>query len=104
MHARVTSVDIQQGKIEEAIRTYREEVLPATAQQPGYLSAILFVDRDTRRAISITIWESEDDLASGEVSTYYIEQLRKMAAFFAAMPLRETFEVPIFDTGGVSAR
>jgi heme-degrading monooxygenase HmoA len=101
MHARVTSVDIQQGKIEDAIRTYQDKVLPATANQPGYLSAILFIDRDTRRAISITIWQSEDDLTSGEVSTYYIEQLRKMANFFAGMPLRETFEVSLFDTSGI---
>ncbi len=101
MYARVTSVDIQQGKIEDAIRTYQEQVLPATAQQPGYVSAILFIDRDTRRALSITVWQSEDDMSAGEVSTYYIEQLRKMAAFFAAMPLRETFEVPVFDSSGV---
>jgi len=102
MYARVTSVDIQQGKVEQAIRTYQGEVLPATAQQPGYRSAILFIDRDTLKAISITIWQTEDDMSAGDVSTYYIEQLRKMAAFFAGMPQRETYEVPVFDTiGGI---
>lgn len=104
MYARVTSVDIQQGKIEQAVKTYQEDVLPATAQQPGYRSAILFVDRDTLKAISITIWQSEDDMTSGEVSTYYIEQLRKMAAYFAGMPVRETYEVPVFDTSGEVSR
>jgi heme-degrading monooxygenase HmoA len=101
MHARITSVDIQQGKINEAIRTYQEVVLKATAQEPGYRGAILFIDRDTHRAISITIWDSEDEMTAGEISTYYIEQLRKMAAYFAAMPVRESFEVAVFDTSGM---
>jgi heme-degrading monooxygenase HmoA len=101
MHARITSVDIQQGKINEAIRTYRDVVLTATREQPGYRSAILFIDRDTHRAISITIWDSEDAMTSGEISTYYIEQLRKMAAFFAAMPVRESYEVSVFDASGM---
>lgn len=97
MHARITSVDVQTGKMNDAIHTYESQVLPATKQQPGYRCAILFVDRDTNRAISITLWESETDMTTGEVSVYYIEQLRKMAAFFAAMPGRESYEVPVFD-------
>lgn len=99
MHARVTTAEVQQGKLNQAVQTYQEIVLTATQQQSGYKGAILFVDRDANRAISITLWDSEEEMTGGEISPYYIEQLRKLAQFFAAVPTRESYEVPIFDLG-----
>jgi heme-degrading monooxygenase HmoA len=96
MYARITNADIQQGKMNDAIKTYEEVVLTATQKQEGYVSAILLVDRDAHKAISITVWESEDALAAGEVSPYYIEQLKRLAQFFAGMPQRESYEVAVY--------
>ncbi len=98
MHARVTRVDVQPGKINDAVKTYEAQILPATLQQEGIVSAILLVDRDSNTAISITIWADEEKMALGEVSTYYVEQLKKLAQFFAGMPTRESYEVAVFKT------
>jgi heme-degrading monooxygenase HmoA len=98
MHARITKVDIQPGKINDVIKAYKENVLPATKEQEGFKHAILLVDRDASIGFSITIWEDEEKLALSEVSTYYVEQLRKLAQYFAGLPTRDSYEVVVFDT------
>ncbi len=97
MHARITKADIQQGKMNDVIKAYHESVLPATREQEGFKHAILLVDRDASIGFSITIWEDEEKLALSEVSTYYVEQLRKLAQYFAGMPVRDSYEVVIFE-------
>jgi heme-degrading monooxygenase HmoA len=99
MHARITSVDIQPGKVNDAVKAYEEQVLPASQGQAGFVSALLLVDRDASKAISITLWESEEALTNGEISPYYIEQLKKLAPFFAGMPQRESYEVTSYSRG-----
>jgi quinol monooxygenase YgiN len=97
MHARITKADIQQGKMNDVIKAYQESVLPATREQEGFKHAILLVDRDASIGFSITIWEDEEKLALSEVSTYYVEQLRKLAQYFAGMPVRDSYEVVVFE-------
>lgn len=96
MHARITKVDVQSGKVNDAIKAYQTQVLPATRQQDGFVTAILLVDRDASIALSLTIWEDEEKMGLSEVSTYYVEQLRKLAQYFAGMPVRDGYEVAIF--------
>jgi len=98
MQARVTRADIQQGKMNEVIKAYKESVLPATKQQEGFKHAILMIDRDASIGYSITIWEDDEKLALSEVSTYYVEQLRKLAAYFAGIPTRDSYEVAVFES------
>jgi len=96
MHARITRVVIQPGKINDAIKTYRDVILPASRKQDGFVDAILLIDRDTSTGISLTFWESEIAMTDSEISAYYVEQLRKMAQFFAGMPGCEAFEIAVF--------
>ena len=43
---------------------------------------------------AITLWETEAEVAAGEVSGgYYGEQLAKMALLFASAPIREAYKV-----------
>ena len=98
MHARITRVNVQPGKINDAIKTYRDIVLTASKQQEGFEDAILLVDRDTSVAISMTFWKSEDAMTDSEISPYYVDQLRKMAQYFAGMPGREGFEIAVFSS------
>jgi hypothetical protein len=45
MHVRVTTIQLQPGKVDEAIRIYQESVIPAARQQAGFQSTTLLVDR-----------------------------------------------------------
>ena len=68
MHARVISVQLRPGTADEASRIYRESVLPAARRQPGFQRALFLVDPITERAVSVTQWATEADLAASETS------------------------------------
>ena len=94
MYARVTTVQVSPDKVDEAIRLWRESVMPAAKQQKGFKSGRLLVDRKTGRAVSVGLWETEADTqATGEGSAYMQEQLAKFASLFTAPPVIEHYEV-----------
>ena len=91
---------ITQSKIEsfdEMVKLYSESVVPAAKSQNGYLGILLLTDRTTGKAISIALWESEEDAIANEKSGYYQEQVAKFKDYFTAPPVREGYEVSIKD-------
>ena len=95
MHARLVTVQIQPGKIDEAISIYRDTVMPAAKQQKGFKGATLLTDRDTGKGVSVTLWETEADMTATEASGWWQEQIAKFAAALAAPPVREHYEVSV---------
>ncbi|MFQ6050638.1 MAG: antibiotic biosynthesis monooxygenase family protein [Candidatus Hydrothermarchaeota archaeon] len=95
MHARVVTVQIQPGKMEETISLYRDSVVPAAKQQQGFKGALLLTDSNTGKALSIVLWETEADMKVTEASGYFQEQIAKFAALFAAPPVTEHYEVRV---------
>jgi heme-degrading monooxygenase HmoA len=95
MHARVTTVQIQPEKIDEANSIFRDSVIPAAQAQKGFRAAYLLVDNATGKGMSITAWDSLEDLQTNESSGFYQEQLAKFAPLFTAPPTRETYEVSV---------
>lgn len=96
MYARVTTGNVQPGKVDELNQYTRETLVPLYPQQQGFQGALFLIDRLANKAMAITLWETEADVAAGEASGgYYGEQLAKMAHFFASAPVREAYEVSI---------
>lgn len=95
MFARVMKVQIQKNKLDQAVFTYRESVLPEARRQPGFQGATLLTDRATGAGLSITLWESEADMLAGERTGYLQEQLAKFAPLFASAPEKHAFEVAV---------
>ena len=93
MYARVTTVYGRPELIDKASAIYRDSVIPAARKQKGFLSGTLMVDRETGKGMSITIWESREDMLHNEQNQYYQEQLFKMMVVFTSDPIREEFEV-----------
>ncbi len=93
MYARTVIGMGQPDRIEEAIRIYRESVLPAAREQKGFKGIFFLVDRGTGKAMSMVLWETEADMEVGEASGYLREQIAKLAPTFAAPPVTEHFEV-----------
>lgn len=95
MNARVVTAQFQPGKIDEAVRIFRDSAMPAAKQQQGFKGALLLTDPNTGKGISITLWETEADLKATETSGFFQEQITKFAQVFAGPPTREGYEVSV---------
>lgn len=68
MFARVVSVRINPGKLDDAIAIQKGQDMPLDRQQPGYRGGYLLVDRTANTVMDISLWDSEEDvLAANKV-------------------------------------
>ena len=95
MYARVTLVQCNVDKVDEAVNIYKDSVVPAAKSQKGYRSMLLLTDRKTGKGISIACWDTEEDANANEQSGYYQEQLGKFKDVFTAPPVREGYDVNV---------
>jgi len=95
MHARVILGRVKLNKQEEAIKIYKESVVPAAKKQKGFKSINLLTDQDTNKFISLTIWETENDMVVSESSGYLQEQLGKIATLFVGPPTVQHYIVSV---------
>jgi len=95
MYARVVTVQIQPGRMDEAINIFRDSIKPASKQQKGYKGGYFLTDHKTGKAISIALWETEADMTTGESSDYLRQQIAKVASTFASPPITEHYEVSV---------
>lgn len=103
MVARVTLADIDliRASLDAVTDLYREAVLPALQEQPGYCGAYGLATPEGK-AMVITFWETEED-AQGDVATgFYDDQVQKFVTFYRAAPGRESYTVMIADMPGVA--
>ncbi|MGE0811691.1 MAG: putative quinol monooxygenase [Vicinamibacterales bacterium] len=54
-------VRIQPGKVDEAARLLREEVMPSAARYQGFIQNFLIVDAPNHRIASLSVWATETD-------------------------------------------
>lgn len=95
MYARVTIVQVLPEKREESIGLFRDSVVPAAKQQQGFKGALMLTDPATGNGMSISLWETEDDMRAGETSGYFQEQAAKFAPLLAGTPTLEGYEVNV---------
>lgn len=77
----------------EAVRIYRDSVIPAAKEERGFRGALMLTDQDTGAGLSITLWESEADMHASEASGFYHEKLDKLDTLFISAPVRKHYEV-----------
>jgi len=95
VYARAVTMKMQQGKHEEGTQIYRDSIVPAARRQKGFRGATLLTDPATGDSISITYWETEEDLRAGEESGYYQEQIDRIAPLAASQPERKVYKVSV---------
>ncbi|MDP8960353.1 MAG: antibiotic biosynthesis monooxygenase [Actinomycetota bacterium] len=91
MHARVSTYVGSADHVEDAIRSF-EEISAAVRELDGFEGAYLLVDRGNGRALTITLWSSEDAV---QASTGRADQTRAEAAATAGISIEsvEVYEV-----------
>jgi heme-degrading monooxygenase HmoA len=96
MIARVTMADIDPVRmsIDDAIEVFRESVLPALHEQPGYEGVYVLVTPEGQSLV-LTFWESEEEADAGLEGSrsFYAEQVEKFVTLYKAPPGREHYQV-----------
>ena len=95
MYARVSTAEVQPGKMDEVIAVSRDAGLPAARQQPGFKGALWLTDRDANKLMAVSLWETREDMETGEQSGYYREQIGRLGGLLAGDVVREAYEVSI---------
>ena len=95
MYAQVSSITLQPGKVDEWLAITRDAILPAAQERPGFVSALILVDREKHTGIGISIWETEADVDAVASSGFYQEQVAKVAGCLAGTAERQVLEVAI---------
>jgi heme-degrading monooxygenase HmoA len=102
MYARVLTVHIQPGKIDEMIREY-PRYADSLQQHRGFLGARQLVDRAANKLVSITTWETMADLEASD--SVYKDNAPDYTSIFLGPASREIYEVgaevlPAREVGG----
>jgi heme-degrading monooxygenase HmoA len=95
MYARAVNVQLKSGKIDEASYIVKDAIVPVLKQQKGFKGQLLLTQSDTGKAISINMWETEDDLTVFETSALYRELMGKLAGVLAGPPAGERYLVSV---------
>lgn len=94
MYARVTTLSGSPDNADAGIANFRDNVVPyAKSEGKG---AILLIDRNSGKAIAVTLWEDEAAMRASEESA---NALRADAAeqMGAQQPTVERYEVAVFE-------
>lgn len=92
MFSQVLRVNIQPGKMDEAIAIFKDSVAPAIHGWSGLQIGRMLVDRAGNKIMAVSFWDSQADEASLTSSSSYQEQVAKLAALFAGPPEVDVYE------------
>ncbi len=98
MYARVTAVPLRPGTGDEALRVWRETLLPRFKQQPGFKGLVVLANRSEHRGMSITFWDSEASFLALQASGF-LQQVQAATEPLRAGPAlsQEGFEVVLYE-------
>jgi heme-degrading monooxygenase HmoA len=91
MFARVTTYELEEVRASESIDVF-EPVIDRIRELEGFVDAFFLVERDGRRAISMTLW---DTLGAMERSRVAASSARTEAAQRAGAEVTSTYELEV---------
>jgi heme-degrading monooxygenase HmoA len=93
MFARVITTQVAAGQLDSTVALGREE-LPAAARQPGFRGFYLLTDAETGKAMTISLWETRENLEAVEAQAASIRSRAEPAV--ESLPLLvEIYEVTL---------
>lgn len=95
MFARVSTIQGRPERVNEGIREYREQVMPAAQKMAGFKGAYLLADRKSGKSLGITLWETEKDLQASAVAANRPRAQAAQTAKATDPPVVEIYEVAI---------
>jgi hypothetical protein len=77
MHVRISTIEGDAGKIDDAVVTINEKVLPVLKGIEGFTAVNFLADRSSGRLIGVAFWASESAL---EASAEAVDPIRTAVA------------------------
>jgi heme-degrading monooxygenase HmoA len=94
MWARFGVIQVKSGQMDEFVQIFRDSMVPPARAQQGFKGVMVLTDRNTNRAIGMSLWESESDARAVESSQgSFSSQIDKVAAVITEAPTVEYLEV-----------
>ena len=92
MYARLVKAHLKPGKFDVATRTLEEKVIPMLKKQKGFRDELSFLDEDHKESVSISLWDTEEDVRKYE-QDLYPKMLDTMKETVEGEPMVQHFEV-----------
>ena len=93
MYARVINAVVQPGKMGELLHLVNEKLLPAAREKKGSRGILLLTDVGSRRAISVSLWESKEAMLDGEATEFLERQLDEVLPLLEESPSTRSYRV-----------
>jgi heme-degrading monooxygenase HmoA len=77
MHARITRLDLDPARLDEAVGQLESEGVPRFKELDGFKGLTFVGDRDSGRVVAVGFWESEEKL---EASAEAVQEVRQQVA------------------------
>lgn len=75
MFVRTIVADLVPGRADEAIRIFRDEIVPVIREQPGYIKTAIFVDREAHKAQTVSYWETKEAMEATSQGSPYLSKV-----------------------------
>ena len=98
MYARHVTVHGSPDKVEAAIASVQNNVLPVLQGCAGFKGQLLLVDRAKGEAIGISLWDSEENMNASEEKVAAARQQTADEVGAGDSPDVALYELPIFET------
>jgi len=98
MYARHVTLRGSGDKIDEGIRSVREQVLPVLQQCEGFRGQLLLVDRNQGEVIGISLWDTEENMQASEEKVSAARQQTVDTVEAPSAPQISLYELPVFET------
>ncbi len=95
MHARVTTLRVKPGKLDELVGIAQGSALGEANEQTGFKGLLVLTDGDADKAVFVTLWDTEENMQANVASGYYRRQAEKFAALVSEPTQPETYEVKV---------
>ena len=95
MHARVTTMQMDPEKIDEAVAQLEERDIPTFKEIDGFSGFTLFVDRVGGKVFGISYWDSKEQMDASEQAVQDARQRAADTGGAGAPPQVEAFEVAV---------
>jgi hypothetical protein len=96
MHARMSTITGSPDQAEAGISDFKEKVAPWIKDNGGR-GGILLIDRETGKAVAITLWNDEETMRRSEEAANEHRQRVTDEMQGTQSPIVERYEVAVFD-------
>jgi hypothetical protein len=103
VYARVTTFQGSPERIEEAVRIFREQVIPWLRDATGFRGWVVLLDREEGRSLGLTFWATEEAARDTDASGGVLRD-KVAASMGTPMQTLDVYEVTVVESLALESR